>query len=227
MQSSWKPKRRDYEIEKVKYKNTFISTTENPLLKIEYTRKNNSSENNLPISKVKKAKKKVDDPLSMGNNKIVGKKEKSDPLSITNTSNSNVNKSTEVSVSKTNISNSKPYETIVSLPNKSYSLIIKDNNPDNFENGLEESWKSMKDNLLSLFCSNQDLVVKSLVSVSMDDEEDLKSYKIDKGRTRLEELESKEKSGYNITTSREYVAKLEVLKREMFIVSKLKFKKFK
>jgi hypothetical protein len=50
----------------------------------------------------------------------------------------------------------------------------------NGENGLDESWKSLKQNLLSLFCSNQDLVVKSLVSVSMDDEEDLKNYKIDK-----------------------------------------------
>lgn len=222
MESNWKPKRRDYEIERVKYKNVFTTTTENPLIKIEYDRKNNTTENNIVSNaKVKKAaKKKVDDPLSLINSnttKVSGKKETVDPLSTKIISSSN-NKTTEVSVSKTKDSIAKPYETIVSLPNKSYSLIVKDNNPDNGENGLDESWKSLKENLLSLFCSNQDLVVKSLVSVSMDDEEDLKNYKIDKGRTRLEELESKDKAGYNITTSGEYVAKLEVLKREMFIV---------
>ena len=226
----WKPKIRDYEIESVKYQILYNPTNENPLVKLEYVRKERSSTSSI-ISTVtnKKKKKKVFDPLSglssiskSSSTSTSTKTKSSNSTSIIASSLTSTVNVKDPSKVKENL-NTNNSDQLIPLSNKSYSLIIKDNNSETLvPKSLEESWLSLKDNLLTIFCSNSSLIVKSLVSVSMNDnDEDLqKNYKIDKGRTRLEELEnSKDKGDYNITTSGEYVKKLEVLKREMFIVS--------
>jgi len=72
---------------------------------------------------------------------------------------------------------------------------------------------------MDLFCSNVNMEIKSSYSISMDDEDLQKNYKIETGRNRLEDLESDKKdSTFKIISSGEYVAKMETLKREMMQV---------
>ena len=204
--TTWKVKMRDYEIDKIKFEIKYIPTNENPLLKLEYVKSSTASKS------VKKVTKKKMDPLSQMNQP----KEKEKPKELTIISTVQKKDEKEKDKEKASIQEKK-FESTPSS-NKSYSLIIS-NSQEITDQSIDQSWKSLKDNLINLFCSNQSLIVKSLVSVSMDDdEEDLKNYKIDKGRTRLEELESAEKGNYRVFTSGEYVSKLEQLKREMFIV---------
>ena len=55
--------------------------------------------------------------------------------------------------------------------------------------------------------------VKSVYTFSLDEEDLQKNYKIESWR--LEELENDKKNNFNIISSGEYVAKMEILKREM------------
>ena len=95
----------------------------------------------------------------------------------------------------------------------SYSLIVNKNF--NTNDSLDVNWISIRKNLMDLFCNNFNMEVKSVYTINFD-EEDLKNYKIDQGRNRLEEIEGdKTNSKFNVISSGEYVAKMEVLKREM------------
>jgi len=95
----------------------------------------------------------------------------------------------------------------------SYSLIVNKNF--NTNDSLELNWTNIKKNLLDLFCNNFNMEVKSVYTINFE-EEDLKNYKIEQGRNRLEEIEGdKKNSKFNVISSGEYVAKMEILKREM------------
>ena len=93
---------------------------------------------------------------------------------------------------------------------------------------MDSNWHVMRKNLMDLFCSNFSLEVRSIYSFNLNEEEGkfqanfkeiLKNYKIESGRCRLEELEdSGRKKKLNVLSSGEYVAKMEVLKREMLQV---------
>ena len=84
---------------------------------------------------------------------------------------------------------------------------------------LDSTWSFFRKNIMDLFCSNVNMEIKSSYSISMDDEDLQKNYKIETGRNRLEDLESDKKdSTFKIISSGEYVAKMETLKREMMQV---------
>jgi len=84
---------------------------------------------------------------------------------------------------------------------------------------LDLTWSNFKKNLMDLFCSNFNMEIKSSYSISMDDEDLHKNYKIETGRNRLEDLEGEKRdSTFKIISSGEYVAKMETLKREMMQV---------
>jgi hypothetical protein len=89
---------------------------------------------------------------------------------------------------------------------------------------MEINWSFLRKNLMDLFCSNFNMEIKSSYSISMDDEDLHKNYKIELGRNRLEDLEKDKKdSTFKIISSGEYVAKMEVLKREMMQVFIIKY----
>jgi hypothetical protein len=107
----------------------------------------------------------------------------------------------------------KPIKTLDEFKYLSFSLIVNKNF--NVNDSLDSNWSSLRKNLMDLFCSNSNMQVKSIYSISMDDEELQKNYKIDQGRNRLEEIEGDKKGMFNILSSGEFIAKVEVLKREM------------
>jgi hypothetical protein len=98
---------------------------------------------------------------------------------------------------------------------KNHSLII--NKTFNSTDNYDTHWSGFRKNLMDLFCSNFNMEVKSVYSFSLDEEDLQKNYKIETGRCRLEELENDKNKGsnFNIISSGEYVAKMEILKREM------------
>ncbi len=84
---------------------------------------------------------------------------------------------------------------------------------------LDNTWSFFRKNIMDLFCSNFNMEIKSSYSISMDDEELQKNYKIETGRNRLEDLQGEKRdSTFKIISSGEYVAKMEILKREMMQV---------
>ena len=92
-----------------------------------------------------------------------------------------------------------------------YSLIV--NKDFNVDDKIEVNWLSLKKNLMDLFCNNFNMEVKSLYSFDFSD--DLKkSYQIEKGRSRLDELDQN-KNDFDVVTSGQFVSKMEVIKREM------------
>ena len=92
-----------------------------------------------------------------------------------------------------------------------YSLIV--NKDFNVDDKIEVNWLSLKKNLMDLFCNNFNMEVKSLYSFDFSD--DLKkSYQIEKGRSRLDELDQN-KNDFDVVTSGQFVSKMEVMKREM------------
>lgn len=198
-----KPKLRDYEIDKLKYENKFVQSSENPLVKLDYV-SNQAKE----IEKKKGRSKKYMDPLSQIS---VKQQDKSKVINTTKID-------TEVKQSVNNQLSKQDDIKNEQIFNKSYSFILGTDENFNNEQSVEQSWENLKKNLIEVFCKNDNLIIKSLIEVSMDEEEDIlkKDYKIDKGRTRLEELES-ENGKYSVSTSSEYLAKLDVLKREMFV----------
>ena len=96
----------------------------------------------------------------------------------------------------------------------SLSLIVNKNF--NVNDSIDVNWSSIRKNLMDLFCNNFNMEVKSVYSFTLDEEELQKNYKIEQGRNRLEEIEGEKSSKmFNIISSGEYVAKMEVLKREL------------
>lgn len=98
-----------------------------------------------------------------------------------------------------------------------FSLIINKHFTNN--DSIDVNWTTIRKNLMDLFCNNFNMEVKSAYSFTLDEEDLQKNYKIESGRCRLEELEKGEKdSRFNIISSGEYVAKMEILKKEMLQV---------
>ena len=189
-------KQRDFDIEKAKYQHEFKATIENPLNKLnnEIFKKAVKKEDKI----IRKAKV-YNDPLSEGLREIKNKK----------TSNEKVKENEKVSVEKEQIVKS----TENAIPTHSFSFIYNENFV--IKDEIEENWNDIKGNLIKAFCTNDDLIVKSLFTVNMNDDDLQANYKIDIGRTRLEELEKESKGEFNFTTSKEYVSRLESLKKEM------------
>lgn len=107
------------------------------------------------------------------------------------------------------------------------SLILNKNLTSTNDN-LDSTWSFFRKNVMDLFCSNFNMEIKSSYSISMDDEDLQKNYKIETGRNRLEDLEGEKKdSTFKIISSGEYVAKMETLKREMMQVKLFNFELIK
>ena len=193
----WMVKERNFELDVVKYQSKL-----NPILKDQDPLKVDLG--NLDIIKKKKAQKK---------NIVFQKVEMSNPLEEEKTLSKSSSKSSMNSTS-TSSSNSKilPYNAkVVDYSQLQYSLIVNKNV--NVEGTMEENWQSLKKNLNDLFCNNFEMKVKSLYSFDFSESEE-KNYKIEKGRTRIEELEKGE-DDTNAGTVGEIVKKMEVIKKEM------------
>ena len=192
----WMVKDRNFELDVVKYQ-----TKLNPIVKDQDPLKVDLG--NLDIIKKKKAQKK---------NIVFQKVEVSHPLEPNSKelsksgSKSSINSATSASTTSTIL----PYNAkVVDYSQLQYSLIVNKNV--NVEGTMEENWKSLKKNLNDLFCSNFEMKVKSLYSFDFSESQD-KNYKIEKGRTRIEELEGDDT---NAGTVGEIVKKMEVIKKEM------------
>ena len=193
----WVVKERNFELDVVKYQSKL-----NPILKDQDPLKVDLG--NLDIIKKKKAQKK---------NIVFQKVENSNPLEDEKTLSKSSSKSSMNSTSTTS-SNSKilPYNAkVVDYSQLQYSLIVNKNV--NVEGTMEENWQSLKKNLNDLFCNNFEMKVKSLYSFDFSESEE-RNYKIEKGRTRIEELEKGE-DDTNAGTVGEIVKKMEVIKKEM------------
>ena len=193
----WVVKERNFELDVVKYQSKL-----NPILKDQDPLKVDLG--NLDIIKKKKAQKKYI---------VFQKVEMSNPLEEEKTLSKSSSKSSMNSTS-TSSSNSKilPYNAkVVDYSQLQYSLIVNKNV--NVEGTMEENWQSLKKNLNDLFCNNFEMKVKSLYSFDFSESEE-KNYKIEKGRTRIEELEKGE-DDTNAGTVGEIVKKMEVIKKEM------------
>ena len=192
----WMVKDRNFELDVVKYQ-----TKLNPIVKDQDPLKVDLG--NLDIIKKKKAQKK---------NIVFQKVEVSHPLEPNSKelsksgSKNSINSATSASTTSTIL----PYNAkVVDYSQLQYSLIVNKNV--NVEGTMEENWKSLKKNLNDLFCSNFEMKVKSLYSFDFSESQD-KNYKIEKGRTRIEELEGDDT---NAGTVGEIVKKMEVIKKEM------------
>ena len=195
----WMVKDRNFELDVVKYQSKL-----NPILKDQDPLKVDLG--NLEIIKKKKAQKK---------NIIFQKAEPFNPLEDPNskTLNKSGSKSSMSSSSSTSTSsNILPYNAkVVDYSQLNYSLIINKNV--NVEGTMEENWKSLKKNMNDLFCNNFEMKVKSLYSFDFSESQD-KNYKIEKGRSRIDELE-KGDDDTNAGTVGEIVKKMEIIKKEM------------
>lgn len=194
--SKWIPKVRDYELDQVKYQIKL-----SPLL-------HDQDPLNSEIIKMP-AKKKIF--IKKGNTTM--KRVEINPLENP-PSKSTSHPLTSTILSKPLSTLTKPITITDDFKYISYSLIVNKNF--NVNDAIDINWTSIRKNLLDLFCNNFNMEVKSIYSISLDEEELQKNYKIEKGRNRLEEIQGdKTNSQFNIITSGEYVAKMEVLKREM------------
>lgn len=212
---------RDYEVENVKFKHELKPTNENPFVKL------NEEALKLAVKKedkiVRKTKRKIyDDPLSLGisgSSRVKNEDSSSKKLNEVNLALSASNNASKVEVGKANENNANANGNADSSSNEeisntnSQSFLFSDTFA--LSDSIEDNWTLLKKNLINHFCTDKDLVVKSLFAVSMDDDYLQSNYKIDKGRSRLEELEKESKGEFNFTTSKEYVQKLEQLKAEM------------
>ena len=192
-------KDRNFELDVVKYQ-----TKLNPILKDQDPLKVDLG--NLEIIKKKKAQKK---------NIVFQKAEPVNPNEDPNakTLNKSGSKSSMSSSSSTSTSsNILPYNAkVVDYAQLQYSLIVNKNV--NIEGTMEENWQSLKKNMNDLFCNNFEMKVKSLYSFDFSESQE-KSYKLEKGRTRIDELEKGE-DDTNAGTVGEIVKKMEVIKKEM------------
>lgn len=220
------PKLRDYEIEKIKYKQNLTSTNENPLLELnkEAFLKAEKKEDKI-INKILKRKTVVNDPLTLNITEKNKRKYKNNSIYDYISKSSNKNKSNTITKEISNFSfNPVKNELKNKASSVNYSLIFSD--AYTISDNIEDNWNTLKKNIITLFCSNENLIVKSLVPVNMDEDEETLSnqYKISKGRTRLDELDKPKSknstsvngsNNYDVLTSGEYVQKLEALKNEM------------
>ena len=167
----WMVKDRNFELDVVKYQVKL-----NPVLKDQDPLKVDLG--NLDIVKKKKAQKK---------NVVYQKVE---PLNKLDTEKKELNKSeSKSSISTTSSANSNilPYNAkVIDYSQLQYSLIV--NKDVNVEGTMEQNWQSLRKNLNDLFCNNFEMKVKSLYSFDFSESQN-KNYKIEKGRTRMEELE--------------------------------------
>lgn len=211
--NKWNLKARDYELDTVKYviKPISITRDQDPL---------NAESINLQAKKkyIKKGNitmKRADfNPLE----NLGPKNEKSNntnkptiniPTPLTPQNNNPISQTPKISLALP-----KQIKVIDDLKYISFSLIVNKNF--NVNDSIDINWTGLRKNLLDLFCNNFNMEVKSLYSFTLDEEDLQKNYKIESGRCRLEELENdKKNSKFNIISSGEYVAKMEVLKREM------------
>ena len=190
----WIVKDRNFELDTVKYQSKL-----NPIIKDQDPLKVDLG--NLDIIKKKKAQKK----------NIVFQKAEASNLDDKNAKTETKGAKT-TSNSTTKNSNILPYNAkIVDYSQLQYSLIVNKNS--NVDGTMEENWKSLKKNLNDLFCNNFEMKVKSLYNFDFSETQD-KNYKIEKGRTRIDELE-KDGDDTNVGTVGEIVKKMEIIKKEM------------
>ena len=139
--------------------------------------------------------------------------QKAEPMSKSDTEKKDLNKSdSKSSISTTSSVNSNilPYNAkVIDYSQLQYSLIV--NKDVNVEGTMEQNWQSLRKNLNDLFCNNFEMKVKSLYSFDFSESQN-KNYKIEKGRTRMDELNEDDT---NAGTVGEIVKKLEVKKKEM------------
>ena len=195
----WIVKERNFELDAVKYQVKL-----NPVLKDQDPLKVDLG--NLDIIKKKKAQKKnivyqKPDTSNKSENDKTKELNKSDSKSSISTTSS--------TSSNTNIL---PYNAkVIDYSQLQYSLIVNKNV--NTEGTMEENWQSLKKNLNDLFCNNFEMKVKSLYSFDFSESQE-KNYKIEKGRSRMDELEKGE-DDTNAGTVGEIVKKMEIKKKEM------------
>ena len=190
----WIVKDRNFELDTVKYQSKL-----NPIIKDQDPLKVDLG--NLDIIKKKKAQKK---------NIVFQKAEATNADDKNAKTESKGAKTTSTSTTKN--SNILPYNAkIVDYSQLQYSLIVNKNS--NVDGTMEENWKSLKKNLNDLFCNNFEMKVKSLYNFDFSETQD-KNYKIEKGRTRIDELE-KDGDDTNVGTVGEIVKKMEIIKKEM------------
>ena len=198
-EQNWIVKDRNFELDAVKYQVKL-----NPVLKDQDPLKVDLG--NLDIIKKKKAQKKnityqkveTSHILDNDNTKVLNKSDSKSSISTTSSTSSN--------------SNILPYNAkVIDYSQLQYSLIINKNV--NTEGTMEENWQSLKKNLNDLFCNNFEMKVKSLYSFDFSESQE-KNYKIEKGRSRIDELEKNE-DDTNAGTVGEIVKKLEIQKKEM------------
>ena len=189
----WIVKDRNFELDTVKYQSKL-----NPIIKDQDPLKVDLG--NLDIIKKKKAQKKnivFQKAEAIVDDKNAKTEEKGAKTTTTST---------------TKNSNILPYNAkIVDYSQLQYSLIVNKNS--NVDGTMEENWKSLKKNLNDLFCNNFEMKVKSLYNFDFSETQD-KNYKIEKGRTRIDELE-KDGDDTNVGTVGEIVKKMEIIKKEM------------
>ena len=194
----WIVKERNFELDTVKYQVKL-----NPVLKDQDPLKVDLG--NLDIIKKKKAQKKniVYQKVDTSNNKYdldkIAELHKSDSKS-------------SISTTSSTSSNILPYNAkVIDYSQLQYSLIVNKNV--NSEATMEENWQSLKKNLNDLFCNNFEMKVKSLYSFDFNESQE-NNYKIEKGRSRMDELEKNE-DDTNAGTVGEIVKKMEIKKKEM------------
>ena len=194
----WIVKERNFELDTVKYQVKL-----NPVFKDQDPLRVDLG--NLDIIKKKKAQKK-----NIIYQKVEQIKSENDKIKEMNKSDSKSSISTTSSTSSN--SNILPYNAkVVDYSQLQYSLIV--NKDINIEGTMEENWQSLKKNLNDLFCNNFEMKVKSLYSFDFSESQD-KNYKIEKGRSRMDELEKNE-DDTNAGTAGEIVQKLQIKKKEM------------
>lgn len=194
---------RYYEIEFIKQNQELKVTSDNPFVKLN----NESLLKNVKKEIVRKAKKKIyDDPLSIGlEEKKIRKNEEIKKEA------ENIN-TQSISIQSNNLNN----EIQQKIKNENIFLgqsLIYNNN--RISDDFNENWELLKKNLLLKFSSDDDQIIKSTFSVAMNEDEIENNYKIDIGRSRLDELEKKYKGEFSFTTTKEYVNKLDSLLIEM------------
>ena len=196
----WIVKDRNFELDAVKYQVKL-----NPVLKDQDPLKVDLG--NLDIIKKKKAQKKN---IVYQKAELINKSDNDKNKELNKSSSKSSISSTASSTSSS--SNILPYNAkVIDYAQLQYSLIINKNV--NIEGTMEENWQSLKKNLNDLFCNNFEMKVKSLYSFDFSETQE-KSYKIEKGRSRMNELE-KNDDDINAGTVGEIVKKLEITKKEM------------
>ncbi|MCQ2816762.1 MAG: hypothetical protein MJ252_05795 [archaeon] len=219
----WLVKERNYELDEVKYEVKLkpIMKDQDPLnVEIEFAQDKSKPPKRAPIkmfSNLKDPKKdqqkkpkvsmfaniKPKDPLTST---------VKDPLSASASSTSSTASKPSVGLTKKDPEVILPYNAkkIDDLKHLQYSLIV--NEKFNIDDDISVNWTCLKQNLKDLFCNNFNMEVKSLYSFDFSDDLQ-KNYKIEKGRTRMDELNRT--GDYDVGTSGEFVQKMEVVKREM------------